>query len=195
MMNLNDYEIFHKNKSSMQELSKDDRSADRIQHMTNSLLPAVNFDMVKRSYTNGLGLSEDHAASVDGLACTADSVVFLEFKNGKVSNRDVKNKIRDSLLIFCDITKKDVSYTRHNMDFVLIYNEAVNRLPNQLGKNVVQDSPSRTAISKRIAQMGNQELILFGLERYKKLYFREVHTYTKGEFEDYLNKLEEGRTH
>lgn len=195
MMSLNDYEIFRNNRDSLQELSKDDRSPDHIQYMTNSSLSAVNFDMVKRNYANGLALSEDVAASVDGLASTADSVVFLEFKNGKVSNRNVKNKMWDSLLIFCDITKKDITYTRNHVDFVLIYNEAANVSSNQRSKTTVQDSPSRLAISKGIAQMGNQKLILFGLERYKKLYFREVHTYTKEEFETYLDKLENGANH
>ncbi len=189
MMNLDDYEIFRANQNTLQELSKDDRGAVDVQYMTNSLFQAVDFDMVKRNYANGLGLSEEVAASVDGLAHTTDSIVFLEFKNGKVSNRNVKGKIRDSLLIFCDITKKDISYTRSSADFVLVYNETANPLPNQISRSSVQDSPSRTAIAKRITQMGNQELVLFDLERYRNLYFREVHTYTKQEFENYLDKL------
>ncbi len=45
-------------------------------------------------------------------------------------------------MIFCDITKKDASYTRSNIDFVLVYNESANPLPNQISKGFIQDSPS-----------------------------------------------------
>lgn len=190
MIKLDDYDIFRANRKSLKELSKDDSDNRNVQYMTESTITAVDFDKVKRSYVNSLGISEDNAASVDGISYTTEAIAFIEFKNGSVNNRNVKDKVRDSLLIFCDITKKDIEYTRQNAEFVLVYNEAKNPLPNQYTKGVVQSAPSRTYISKRFAQMGKQEFILFDLERYKNLYFRDVHTYSKEEFEDYQIKLE-----
>ena len=189
MINLDDYDIFKNNKDSLKELSKDDSDPAHIVYMTESTVIAVDFDEVKRLYVNALGISEDNAYSVDGISHTDNAISFIEFKNGKVNNRNVKDKIRDSLLIFCDITNTDISYTRQNAEFVLVYNEDKNPLPNQYKKDIVQPSASRTFISKRLAQMGKQEFILFDLERYKKLYFKDVHTYSQEEFEEYVLKL------
>ena len=41
---------------------------------------------------------------------------------------------------------------------------------------------------------GNEELIRFDLERYKHLYFHEVHTYTKAEFDKYIEEKFAGGT-
>jgi len=72
------------------------------------------------------------------------------------------------------------------MDFILAYNLEKNPLPNQLTKGMVQESNSHTAIGKYFLQKGGQEYILLDLERFKKLYFREVHTYSQEEFEQYI---------
>ena len=112
-----------------------------------------------------MGLSENCVASVDAISCTEDDIAFIEFKNGAVNNRNVKDKIRDSLLIFCDITKKNIEYTRRKAEFVLVYNEAKNPLPNQYTKSIIQSAPSRTFISKYLAQKGKNEFILFDLFR------------------------------
>lgn len=189
MINLNDYEIFCQNRAPLKMLSCDDSDLSNIKYMTESDIMAINFDKVKQIYVNSLDLSEDNAASVDGLAPMSDGIVFIEFKNGKVNNRNVKDKVRDSLLIFCDITKQDIDYTRNSTEFVLVYNEKKNPLPNQYKKDLQPSPPSLTYISKRIAQMGKSEFILFDLERYKSLYFRDVHTYSQEEFEEYLSKL------
>ena len=135
MISLNDYELFRTQKS-LKELSIDDSDADNIQYMTNSQLSAVDFDIAKRTYVNSLGLSEEQADSVDALLQTNDSIAFIEFKNGKMNNekRKVKDKIKDSLLLFSAITGKTISYTRQKADFVLVYNVEKNPLPNQLKK-------------------------------------------------------------
>ena len=67
-------------------------------------------------------------------------------------------------------------------------NEEKNLLPNQYKKQ----TPSRTEISRYFLGKGNQELILFDLERYQHLYFREVHTYTKEQFGNYIEKTLSG---
>ena len=53
----------------------------------------------------------------------------LEFKNGQMQNGkiyNVYNKIYDSLLMFNDIVKENISFCRQNVYFVLVYNEEKN---------------------------------------------------------------------
>lgn len=188
MIELNSFPIFSGNKASLKEISKDDSDSNNIQYMTELLWEAVSFDLVKRHYVNALGLSEEAAASVDAVIQLGETIAFVEFKNGKVNNRNVKDKIRDSLLIFNDITGKNITYTRENAELVIVYNHEKNPLPNQLKKGKTQDSPSRTAISDYFTAKAQKELILFDLERYEKLYFRRVHTYPPERFEEYLQR-------
>lgn len=193
MIKLEEYDIFRKNKKTLHELSKDDSDPNDIQYMTNIQTLAVDFDKVKQIYANRLGLSEECAASADALISASDRTIFVEFKNGKVNNRNVKDKARDSLLFFCDITETNISYTRENMEFVVVYNQDKNPLPNQEKKSRIQESVSRDAIGKYFMQKGKQEYIQFDLERYKRLYFKEVHTYSTEEFEKYLKAILQGK--
>lgn len=186
MINLMEYDIFQNNVDSLKVLSLDDSDPIDVKYMTESDIMAVDFDKVKRKYTNQLGLSEESAASADALLPSDHGAVFVEFKNGKVNNRNVKDKIRDSILILCDILNKTISYTREHIDFIVVYNQQKNPLPNQMKKQKIQESVSREEIGKFFSQKANQEFILFDLEKYKGMYFRDVHTYSKQEFEKYL---------
>ena len=188
MIKIEDYAIFKEQITVLKELSKDNSVKELPCYMTEIKAAAVDFDKVKTKYVNELGLSEEAATSVDALINIMEHLTMIEFKNGnmKGEKRKVKDKIRDSLMIFCDITGKNISETRQSMDFILVYNLEKNPLPNQLTKGIVQESKSRTAIGKHFLQKGGQEYILFDLERFKKLYFREVHTYSQKEFEQYI---------
>lgn len=192
MINLDEYPLFRDNKGTLKELSKDDHDGQNpsaVEYMTESDFLAVDFDKVKQVYANTLGHSEDDVFSVDGLAHTDTELVLIEFKNGKVNNKNIYDKIRDSLLVFCDTTNTNVSYTRQNMDFILVYNEDRNPLPNQLTKGIVQDSKSRLTIAQCLARLGKKEFPRFGIERFEKLYFKAVHTYSQEEFERFIPKL------
>lgn len=191
MINLDDYDKFKNNKQLLKELSKD---TDNNEYMTESKIQAVDFDEVKNLYERELNLhGKPRASSVDAISHTKDSIVFIEFKNGDMHNQKVKvrEKIRDSLLVFGAISNKTISYTRQKVEFILVYNETRNPLPNQYTKGVVQPSESCRFISKRLAQLGKSEFVLYGLEVFKGLYFRDVHTYSQEEFEEYaLNLIE-----
>lgn len=188
MINLNDYKIFSSNISNLKELSKDDSDKDNIFYMTDSLKGAVDFDAVKTDYLNGMKKSEECATSVDGIFKTSKHMVFVEFKNGNMKNekRKVKDKIRDSLLMFCDITGKHIADTREWLEFILVYNIDKNPIRNQSVKNTVQESYSRLEIAKYFTNKAKEEFIRFDLEKYKTLYFKDVHTYSKSEFDEYL---------
>lgn len=97
------YKIFKENVSTLKEISKDDSDPKNIQYMTESMNPAINFDDVKTQYANNLELSEEVVSSVDGIFESSECLIFVEFKNGKMQGEKskVKDKIRDSLLMFC----------------------------------------------------------------------------------------------
>lgn len=190
MIDLDAYPIFLGNKKTLKEISKDNSVPEKIQYMTESKMEVVDFDQVKRCYLNELGLSEENATSVDAIVPFVDHIAFVEFKNGKVNNRNVKDKARDSLLIFSAITEKDITYTRDKLDYIVVYNLEKNPLPNQIKKENVQESLSRVKIADHFLKKSKTEFIRFDLEPYKKLYFREVHTYPKEKFEEIMKRKE-----
>ena len=174
-MKIEDYPIFSDHRDTLKEMSKD-TSQGQSQYMTERMEEAVNFDLVKRAYTNNLGLSEETASSCDSLAFLSAGPIFIEFKNGKVKTADVKTKIRDSLLIYGGITGQTIADTRMQMEFVLVYN----------GQKNLDKSQSKAAIIAHLANRANTEYIRFDLERFQTLYFKAVHTYTPEEFEKFL---------
>ena len=192
MVKLDLYPILQNNRCSLKEISKDDSGPNDVQYMTSSEKAVINFDLVKRHYVNQLGLSEDVATSVDAILPFANGILFVEFKNGKVDNRNIKDKARDSLLIFLEIIGENISFSRNNIDFVVVYNLEKNPLPNQLKKGQLQETPSRVFIADHFMEKAKKEFIRFDLKRYEKLYFKNVHTYPKERFEEYLQKLQLG---
>lgn len=192
MMDLESYPILRDNRKSLRETSRDDSDPKNIQYMTASEASVVNFDLVKRSYANRLGLSEEAMTSVDAILPLADRIVFVEFKNGEVRNRSIKDKARDSLLVFLDIIGENITFSRSNIDFVVVYNLEKNPLPKQVQKGKLQETPSRVSIAEHFMEKADEELIRFDLERYERLYFRSVHTYSKERFEEYLQTLRLG---
>lgn len=175
MISIDGFPLFSE-RDTLHNLSKDTAS-DPVAYMTDSDWSAVSFDRVKTKYMNDLGLSEENAKSVDALLQNEKETVFIEFKNGKTSNisKSIKDKVRDSVLMFTDITKCDLEYLRKNVSLVVVYNE--------------DNDKARLEVSKGILALGNEELIRFDLERYKNFLFKRVHTYTKAEFSNYLNSI------
>ena len=179
MSKLIDIDIFRNNIISLKEASYDDKNNC---YMTSSNIEVIDFDKVKREYLNNLGLSEECAKSVDaiidynGIIDYKGNVILIEFKNGKMKNekKAVKEKIKDSLLIFGDIIGKTISSIRNDTKFILVYNESKN---------------SKIEISKSVFNRAGEEIIRFDLEKFKGLYFQEIHTYTEEEFEKYIKKI------
>ena len=142
MIKLELYPILLDNRESLRETSKDDSDPNDIQYMTSSETEVVNFDLVKRHYVNGFGLSEDAITSVDAIVPLEDRILFVEFKNGQVNNRNIKDKARDSLLVFLEIIGENIAFSRSNIDFVVVYNLEKNPLPKQVQNGQLQETPS-----------------------------------------------------
>lgn len=142
MIKLELYPILLDNRESLRETSKDDSDPNDIQYMTSSETEVVNFDLVKRHYVNGFGLSENAITSVDAIVPLEDRILFVEFKNGQVNNRNIKDKARDSLLVFLEIIGENIAFSRSNIDFIVVYNLEKNPLPRQVQKGQLQETPS-----------------------------------------------------
>lgn len=185
MLRTDDFAIFAQNKSTLKDVSR-----DKDFYMTNdtTISEVINFDKVKEAYIKNLGLTDTPKSGDALLTLPNGKFILIEFKNGAVDKRDIHRKIVDSLLIFADITKMPISYTRQHMDFMLVYNNKKynNTLTNKRG---VQESKSRDELSKGLFGLAKGEFIELGLSRFKKFCFNEVHTYNQSEFEKFLASI------
>lgn len=197
MIDLNNYPIFSSHLSNLKKISVDDGKGKTI-YMTQSKRGAVNFDDVKNEYIKSLRLSETPCSNDALFDDGKGSLVFVEFKNGRINSKikfEIWKKIYDSALIFADITSTGISYTRSHMKYILVYNEIINQI-NTFDKNLkekkktlVQPSPSFDAFAKNVGKYANEEYVGFGLKIFQNYCFKEVHTYTASEFDDYLSTL------
>ncbi len=189
MIKTEDYGIFEHNVSTLKDTSKDNHDGTDY-YMTESSLAVVNFDHVKDEYIRDLSLCENPRSN-DALFIHPDGkMVFIEFKNGFMDRGkcfDVRGKIFDSMLIVTDIINKGISYTRENIDYILVYNQESN-FENTINcpSKHVQESKSRDEIGKRLMALGGGDQIKFGLERFKKYCFKNVFTYTEKEFQEHF---------
>lgn len=92
--------------TTLQNTSKDTANNDS---MTDSKISVYNFDNIKRNYAKKRCRNKNAVTSVDAIyKCTTNGdFIFIEFKNGRINDNmadEVADKIKDSLLIFCDIT-------------------------------------------------------------------------------------------
>lgn len=176
-------EIFNRNGATLKETSWD-KDGENPGYMTDSEIHVINFDKVKKSYIKDMGLSCTPCSN-DALYIGEDEkAYFIEFKNGLVDNKtvyNIYNKIYDSLLIFNDIIQENISFCRENVNFILVYNEGRN-LRNE--KETNYGDSSKAKISKHFYAKAKRKYVRFGLERFEKLYFQDVFTYTEKEFEN-----------
>lgn len=177
----NGIDIFKDNMDTFEEVSKDTDSKVP-DSMTKSQIKTINFDKVKEAYIKGMRLTNTPCSN-DALYITKDGeYYFIEFKNGKMTRDkvfNVYNKIYDSLLIFNDIVGQNISFCRDKVNFILVYNESKN--PNE---DMGQEENPRIKIGKHFSKKAKKQFVRFDLNRYKKIYFKDVYTYTEKEFEE-----------
>ena len=149
--------------STIRETSYD---SEHDEYMTDSEVKVTDFDRVKTDYMNKLGLTEENAHSVDALAKGIEGSLFylVEFKNGNCKNeaQGINLKIRDTLLILCDICGKKISDTRESIIFVLVYNSSRTDFTSQ----------DRYAIA--MANKSGQECPKFGLDKISGTFVKKV---------------------
>lgn len=197
MIDLMEYQIFANNISDLKETSVDfSKGEAQREYMTMSTRVVIDFDGVKNEYIRSLGL-DDIPKSNDALFDDGHgSIVFVEFKNGSIDKKTqyaIRKKIYDSTLIFTDIVSKGISYMRANAKYILVYNENQNDSLdggiNLKAESSVQQSYSFDYIAKKIGEHACEEYVSFGLKPFLNYCFKEVHTYTRDEFDEYLSTL------
>lgn len=179
MNDLKDIEIFNRHLQTLKELSKDD-SENSQQYMTDSEIIAISFDEVKEEYATEF--VSQAPKSVDAILPIDEKILFIEFKNGKIKDKQSDSiviKILESLLMFCDIADCKISQVREVADLILVYNAEKNPPHSQSFKNFADE----------IGKLAGEKNIRFKLSRLKKIYFREVSTLTEAEFDKFLRDI------
>ncbi|MFR6454054.1 MAG: hypothetical protein ACLUOG_03405 [Peptoniphilus lacrimalis] len=177
--------IFDKNLDTVKNISYD---SGNNEFMVNCREQIINFDKVTNSYLESINHGIDSISSCDGLVFTDDLWIFIEFKNGKISNTGkhykVKKKVPHSLNIFCDILGINISTTREKMIFILVYNKDKNKISDSECQN---NSNSKDFIIGHVFDKAKEEFVRFDLLKYKGVYFKEVHTFNVDEFCEYFD--------
>ena len=167
----------------------------REKYVTHSQIKACSFDEVAKKY--GAELKISTPKSVDALCRFTEVYSFIEFKNGKIDKKkafSVAQKVYDSILILDYFTECGTKYMRDHIEFILVYNENISGNSDEDFKKISVfntgtegEAPSKY-IKKTLAQLANKEFVFFGFNFFKKYCFKDVHTFNKKEFEDYLIK-------
>lgn len=174
-------------KKTLREASKDSHNNE---YMTNCTMNVIDFDQYKDYYIKQLNLpkiydykDEEKTRNIksnDVLFIYNDEIYFIEFKNGSINKTDtfkIHTKLYDSLLIILDILGENISFSKENIKYILVFNEEKKHNAKSFNSTDLQ------YITSRVGQLANDEIIQFDLHKFKDIYLNEVHTYTKSEFE------------
>ena len=170
----------------LKETSSDKHDGKIPDYMTDSLLNVINFDKVKDKYIENLSVPETPASNDVLYIDDNKEMYFIEFKNGYMDSKkifEVRLKIFDSLLILTDIIKKGVSFTREELNYILVYNETKNPLTDNEIKEL-RSIELKLIFAKHFAKKSEKNFIRFSLRRFKTLYFKNVFTLTEDEFKN-----------
>ncbi len=188
--NLRDYE------KTLKEVSYDKNNK---KYMTESQIRIICFDdFVTKKYVPKCKLKAT-LSSNDALYCfEEDRYIFIEFKNGRLvdkKNKNFKNeelrklekKNIDSMFILLDLTNKCFDELVKKTEYILVYNKENNDIESlqEIGSYFIKEGKSK-AETETI-----DEIICFGLEKFKGYCFKSIHTYSKEEFEEkFVRKYE-----
>ncbi len=156
----------------LKETSKD-TSRNPEEFMTDNKIRVIDFDLVKNNYLKERKLFEDNAKSVDALYRLDNELLCMtEFKNGDFYASEIIEKALSSVLMFCDISGKDLDYMRNNAVFVLVYNG---------DRKKVQ---TRQIMAQRKAHRAKEKYSIFGLEHLYGFCFKNIVEIEKDEFDE-----------
>jgi hypothetical protein len=164
----------------LEKTSEDCNKPAGDKYMTSCKKTVVNVDRLKDDFVKKMSLTEV-PKSCDALYMTSQNEFFMiEFKNGVIDpkkNYEIKVKILESLLMISEKLSKTTDFMRNNMNFILVYNENITHGQEQYENTGVR------RVSGPVHKRALVREIHFGLHRFKKLYFKDVFTYSKKEFE------------
>ena len=190
--------IFADNKKSSCEVSLDDSDKNYPVYMIDGSYEyfqdtVIDFDDVKTAFCKKFHKSNEVFKSADALLYSEvkNKLIFVEFKNGKV--KDVKTKLKDSLLVFSNIVDVDLKFCRKYLEYIVVYNYEKNKQYVEQEKEEQNKSQSLSeeyieGFVKPLFRLAKDEIILWDLKLMKDICVSEVHTYTVDEFIKYYSK-------
>ena len=186
------YDFFKNSKSTLKDTSFDKTNNE---YMTESLIEVVDFDKATKRYYRKLKL--EPLSSNDALLQMKNKdIVFIEFKNGRFSNRtknQLDKKNADSIKVSCNILKISPEELKPHCDYILVYNLQKNQMLIERdvleANNEIQQSLEYNKIGSWSTKLAKKEYVAFGLRKYENKYFSKVHTFVKKELDEYLIKF------
>lgn len=165
--------IYADHQSTLKKTSKDD--VHEVFMVDDEVIPVYDYDGVVKDYFAKRSINRQK--SNDALYVDAESIVFIEFKNGKSpSIPGLQAKAYDSLLVLFDQGmglqwiradfQGNISYSRKHIDYILVWED--------------RSSP-REKINNHVKRLAK-----FRLDHLQKYLYREMHVYNKAEFEVYF---------
>ena len=191
-------DIFIDNKKPLFEVSKDSSDKENPVYMVGidediSKDIVIDFDDVKTAFCKKFHKSNEVFKSADALLYSEvkNKLIFVEFKNGKV--KDVKTKLKDSLLVFSNIVDVDLKFCRKYLEYIVVYNYEKNKQYVEQEKEEQNKSQSLSeeyieGFVKPLFRLAKDEIVLWDLKLMKDICVSEVHTYTVDEFIKYYSK-------
>ena len=196
-------DIFIDNKKTLFEVSKDDSDEKNPVYMVGidediSKDIVIDFDDVKTAFCKKFHKSNEVFKSADALLYSEvkNKLIFVEFKNGKV--KDVKTKLKDSLLVFSNIVDVDLKFCRKYLEYIVVYNYEKNKQYVEQEKDKYRKEGQNKSQSlnreyiegfvKPLFRRAKDESLLWDLKLMKDICVSVVHTYTVDEFIKYYSK-------
>lgn len=171
----------------MKEASIDtsETRSENEKYMVDSEVNVINYDMfLEMFFRKESNFGSYKPASIDALCMVNDQWCFIEFKNGKISTsvkKEISEKIGHSILTLLKHEQMKINDFCENSIFILVYNENIN--------NEITSAPSKAFTIQHILSKANNTIIRFRLERFKTIYFKDVYTFSKKEFSDFLTRV------
>ena len=188
MLELKELEHFSNELTSLKETSYDE---DNDAYLTNLDVLVYDFDKIKERYVKDLKTylslsSIPSFRSNDALYNKNGKLIFIEFKNGcitsKMGKEKIRSKISESLLILTDILDAKLQEIRNICCCVLVYNKDKNEPFEK------QRETSKYKLFTGIANLAKTNHLIEEFDRYR-VFFSQIYTINGDELENVLKSL------
>ncbi|MGK4165302.1 hypothetical protein [Ligilactobacillus salivarius] len=175
-MSEKDKELWQKiEKKACRSLKKSSEDETNKTKMTKNKSKVIDFDRVKDCYMINIKKNfkiDNDPRSIDAIFDTKDGrMVFVEFKNGKLSPKNVLEKLYDSVLINNDLLGISIGKLRKDGIFILVYNPG-----------------SAEELQNMVASNANESIKRMKIGRFEGYIFKKVYSFTKDQFEDWIEE-------
>lgn len=138
----------------------------------------------RNNYENKYFYMKEYSSN-DAVKVFNDMDYFIEFKNqNKPEKNKIYGKIKDSLLIYMDIFDENLSYTRENLGYILVYNPKKD-INDKSGLGQYEEYDK---LQNKIKSLAKRKVDKFSLKsNLEEFYFKDVIVLSKNEFERKIN--------